>query len=167
MLTRIFDAGSPGYTGLQRSRMVEHLANGEVVGMDAIHFAGVATQGALPTSTGRVLEIRRPCESGMNSASHAPCRRKALRLQTTPAAKHGSTPFWWRETELEYGEGQFVAAISKLHPILSLGVSVEKGVTVATASRSRRMRLDPSVWDWRRLVDGSFGHPRERRSLDS
>ena len=53
----------------------------------------------------------------------------------------------------QYREGQFVAAISKLHPVLSLGVSVEKGVTAATASRPEQVMV-PNFWDWPRLVGG-------------
>jgi hypothetical protein len=45
-----------------------------------------------------------------------------------------------------------VAAISKEHPVLSLGVSVEKGLEGSAASDPREM-MDRHAWDWPRLVE--------------
>lgn len=65
-----------------------------------------------------------------------------------PQFKH---TFWWREGDVDYAEAQFVAAISKDHPVLSLGVSIEKGLEVAGAGANEAMNR--RVWDWPRLVD--------------
>ena len=43
--------------------------------------------------------------------------------------------FWWRETKADFAEAQFVAAISGEYPMLSLGISVEKGRATATKNR--------------------------------
>ncbi len=56
--------------------------------------------------------------------------------------------FWWRETEADLAEAQFIASISEEYPILSLGISVEKGRATATKNRPA---LDPT-WDWRNLL---------------
>lgn len=56
--------------------------------------------------------------------------------------------FWWRETKAQFAEAQFVAAISKEYPMLSLGISVEKGRAPAT---KKRPALDPT-WDWHNLL---------------
>ncbi|HXG45650.1 MAG TPA: hypothetical protein VNJ71_12940 [Gemmatimonadales bacterium] len=42
-----------------------------------------------------------------------------------PQLKH---TFWWREGSTDDAETQFVATISRKHPVLSLGLSVEKGL---------------------------------------
>jgi hypothetical protein len=78
---------------------------------------------------------------------------KSLVIANFPSGQARKHTYWWRDTELEYGEAQFVAAVSKLHAILSLGVSVEKGVTAATARRREEI-MDPNTWDWSRVVDG-------------
>jgi hypothetical protein len=78
---------------------------------------------------------------------------KNLVIANFPSGQTRKHTYWWRDTEREYGEGQFVAAISKFHPVLSLGVSIEKGVTAATASR-REQIMDSNTWDWQRLVNG-------------
>jgi hypothetical protein len=56
--------------------------------------------------------------------------------------------FWWRETKADFAEAQFVAAISEEYPMLSLGISVEKGRATATKNRPA---LDPT-WDWHNLL---------------
>ena len=56
--------------------------------------------------------------------------------------------FWWRETKADFAEAQFVAAISDEYPMLSLGISVEKGRATATKNRPA---LD-QTWDWHNLL---------------
>lgn len=68
---------------------------------------------------------------------------------TGPAFKH---TFWWREGDTDYAEAQFVAAISKEHPVLSLGISVEKGLEGGPATGPKQM-MDRHVWDWPRLIE--------------
>ncbi len=71
---------------------------------------------------------------------------------TGPSFKH---TFWWREGDTDYAEAQFVAAISKEHPILSLGVSVEKGLEDDSVRRPNEM-MDRHVWDWPRFIESLF-----------
>lgn len=65
-----------------------------------------------------------------------------------PSWKH---IFWWREGKVDYAEAQFFAAVSATHPVLSLGVAVEKGLE----GRARRptQLMDRATWDWPRLVE--------------
>jgi hypothetical protein len=55
---------------------------------------------------------------------------------------------YWREGNVNYAEAQFFATISHQHALLSLGVSVEKGVEAGTGEQ----RLNRQTWDWRRVV---------------
>jgi len=57
---------------------------------------------------------------------------------------------YWREGEVNYAEAQFFASIAKEYPILSLGVSVEKGLEHASASGDDLMNR--KTWDWVRFV---------------
>ncbi len=56
--------------------------------------------------------------------------------------------FWWRVTQAVFAEAQFVAAISNQYPVLSLGISVEKGRATATKNRPALDR----TWDWHNLL---------------
>jgi hypothetical protein len=61
---------------------------------------------------------------------------------------------WWREGDTEYAEAQFFAQVSTAHPVLSLGVAVEKGREDAPwpASLSKKQRMTRKTWDWPRLI---------------
>jgi hypothetical protein len=56
---------------------------------------------------------------------------------------------WWHEGGPNYSEAQFCARISKEYPILSLGVSVEKGVEGGADAEDE---MDRASWDWPRFV---------------
>jgi len=61
-----------------------------------------------------------------------------------------ATHFLWREGDVDYAEAQFFMQIAH-YPILSLGVSVEKGREDAVATGDKAM--DRHSWDWQRFVD--------------
>lgn len=80
---------------------------------------------------------------------------KGLRIAQYPVAATYKHTFWWRMGNLDYAEAQFFAGISRDHPILSLGVSVEKGyeTTRGLAKKPRpTQRMNRTSWDWPRLV---------------
>ena len=56
---------------------------------------------------------------------------------------------WWHEGGPSYSEAQFCAQISKEYPVLSLGVSVEKGIEGGADSEDE---MDRPSWDWPRFV---------------
>lgn len=74
-----------------------------------------------------------------------------LQIANYPVGPQFKHTFWWREGRTDYAEAQFVAAISKEHPVLSLGVSVEKGLEGSAIRRPEEV-MDRRVWDWPRLV---------------
>src|SRR5262245_55404576 len=94
-----------------------------------------------------------------------------LRIAFYPGGMRQRHIYWWREGKVKYAEAQFVAAISKEHPVLSLGVSIEKGCEDAEAKRAGDA-MDRRTWDWPRLVKGvadilSSGVPAVARTLNS
>lgn len=56
---------------------------------------------------------------------------------------------WWHEGCPNYSEAQFCARISKEYPVLSLGLSVEKGLEGAADPEDE---MDRDFWDWPRFV---------------
>jgi len=76
--------------------------------------------------------------------------KRGLRIASFPVGVAKRHTFWWREGTVDYAEAQFFAEVSETHPILSLGVSVEKG----PEDRARRVEelMDRANWDWPRLV---------------
>jgi hypothetical protein len=73
-----------------------------------------------------------------------------LQVASFPVGPQKRHTYWWRETELKYGEAQFVAQISKLYPVLSLGVAIEKGRETGAGGD---WEMDRDVWDWDALVE--------------
>src|SRR4051794_27819592 len=71
---------------------------------------------------------------------------KALVPAHYPVGANRKYVFWWRDTETEYAEAQFFASISQTQPVLSLGVSLEKGRELP--STPAKERLDRKSWDW-------------------
>jgi hypothetical protein len=72
-----------------------------------------------------------------------------LRIATFPTGPQFKHTYWWREGSRDYAEAQFVATIAKDAPVLSLGVSIEKGVE--SAGHPEEV-MDRAVWDWPRLI---------------
>jgi len=79
--------------------------------------------------------------------------KDGLEIRRYPVGPQFSHVYWWREGSEDYAEAQFVAAISKDHPVLSLGVSIEKGREDAESMRAGDA-MDRRSWDWPRLVIG-------------
>lgn len=69
----------------------------------------------------------------------------ALRIASYPVGPAWRHTFWWREGTSDYSEAQVFAEIGH-YPVLSLGVSIEKGREDAAAPANRRMVR--SDWDW-------------------
>ncbi len=74
-----------------------------------------------------------------------------LRIAFYPPGPQFKHTYWWREGGRDYAEAQFVAAIAKEVPVLSLGVSIEKGFEAGVPGRPEQV-MDRAVWDWPRLV---------------
>lgn len=81
-----------------------------------------------------------------------PSRVRIANYPVGPAWKH---TFWWREGDVEYAEAQFFAQIADDYPVLSVGVSVEKGLedeTCAPAGQRDKYVMNRQSWDWKRLI---------------
>ncbi|MBM3293948.1 MAG: hypothetical protein FJY82_05420 [Candidatus Aminicenantes bacterium] len=90
--------------------------------------------------------------------------RLAIRMGRSPSAvKIASYPvgpawrhtFWWREGAVDYAEAQFFARIAEDYPVLSVGVSVEKGLEEPRAAPSAKRRtylMERQKWDWQRFI---------------
>ena len=91
---------------------------------------------------------------------------KALHLASYPVGPAWRYWLWWRERDEDYVEAQFFAGLALEYPILSIGVSVEKGLErqsadesptdlqgIAPHPKSEKGWMDRERWDWHRLVD--------------
>lgn len=74
----------------------------------------------------------------------------ALKIRSFPVGPAWRHTFWWREGDSDYAEAQFFMQIAH-YPVLSLGVSVEKGREDAVAAGDKLMNR--RSWDWQRFVD--------------
>ena len=74
----------------------------------------------------------------------------ALRIKSFPVGPAWRHTFWWREGDSDYAEAQCFMQIAH-YPVLSLGISVEKGREGAGAVGDALMNRH--TWDWQRLVD--------------
>lgn len=78
----------------------------------------------------------------------------ALQIAFFPVGPVWKHTYWWREGEADHAEAQFFARISREYPILSLGVSVEKGLEDSDAApfaRRHTFLMNRRTWDWERL----------------
>jgi hypothetical protein len=78
-----------------------------------------------------------------------------LQIAQYPVGPQFKHTFWWREGDRDYAEAQFFARVSGDHPILSLGVSIEKGLedlSGIAATRQGAYRMDRKSWDWPKLL---------------
>ncbi len=71
-----------------------------------------------------------------------------LRLASFPVGPAWRFALWWREGEVDFAEAQFMAAIAADFPILSLGVSVEKGLEIPSLAPDDPRHMDRRSWDW-------------------
>lgn len=77
-----------------------------------------------------------------------------VRIASYPVGPPWRHTFWWREGESDYAEAQFFARIAEEYPVLSVGVSVEKGLEDPKAAPSAKREtyiMDRKTWDWQRL----------------
>jgi len=73
-----------------------------------------------------------------------------LRIAGFPVGASWRHIVWWREGNVDYAQAQFFAEVSETHPVLSLGVGVEKGLE--DHARRPEELMDRSTWDWPRLI---------------
>src|SRR5262245_38267044 len=81
--------------------------------------------------------------------------KKELKIAQYPVAAAYRHTFWWRTGEQDYAEAQFFARIAREHPVLSLGVSVEKGYETTRGLPEKPLptqHMHRTSWDWPRLV---------------
>lgn len=80
----------------------------------------------------------------------------SLRIASYPVGPAWRHTFWWREGNSEYAEAQFFAQIAEEYPVLSVGVSVEKGIEKPEAVPSVKRKtytMNRKTWDWQRFKD--------------
>jgi hypothetical protein len=76
--------------------------------------------------------------------------KSALLIRSYPVGPAWRFAFWWREGNADYAEAQFFMGIPADFPLLSIGLSVEKG-RESTAARGSEL-MNRKTWDWPRLV---------------
>jgi hypothetical protein len=76
-----------------------------------------------------------------------------LQIAMYPVGPNWKHTFWWREGTADYAEAQFFVRIDEDCPVLSLGVSVEKGREGSDAGMVPAQRMDRGIWDWSRLIE--------------
>jgi len=77
-----------------------------------------------------------------------------FRIASYPVGPAWRHTFWWREGDSDYAEAQFFARIAEEYPVLSVGVSVEKGLedpNAAPAAKRATYVMNRRTWDWQRL----------------
>jgi hypothetical protein len=77
--------------------------------------------------------------------------KDGLRIAQYPVGPNWKHIVWWREGDADYAEAQFFAEVSRTHPMLSLGIAIEKG-TEGHARRPQEL-MDRASWDWPRLIE--------------
>jgi len=96
-----------------------------------------------------------------------------IKISSYPVGPNYRHTYWWRLGEIEYAEIQFFARIAKEHAVLSLGVSIEKGLEDAQALKGRPVthRLNRKAWHWPHFLRHalyilSTDLPKVQRKLD-
>jgi hypothetical protein len=82
--------------------------------------------------------------------------RTSVRIKSYPVGPAWRHTVWWREGKPDYAETQFFARIAEEYPVLSVGISVEKGYgprDAAPAGVRASEVMDPNTWDWRRFTE--------------
>jgi hypothetical protein len=91
-------------------------------------------------------EIRRFLARGLHLEPRE-IRRKGYPVG--PAYRH---TVWWREGKHDYAETQFFAQIEHAQPVMTLGLSVEKGYEPPTTPERDSELMDRRTWDWPGLL---------------
>jgi len=87
-------------------------------------------------------------------AAHLGGSVASFRISSYPVGPAWRHTFWWREGDSDYAEAQFFARIAEEYPVLSVGVSVEKGLEKPDAAPSAKRGtyiMDRKTWDWQRF----------------
>ena len=78
--------------------------------------------------------------------------KDSFRIKGYPVGAAWRHTVWFREGDLDHAEAQFFLQVARHYPVLSLGVSVEKGLESASIRANDPERLDRGTWDWQRFV---------------
>ena len=81
---------------------------------------------------------------------------RQFRIAMYPVGANRKHTFWWREGTVDYAEAQFFWRIDEDCPVLSLGISVEKGregPSTLPIPEPDPERMDRRTWDWQRLME--------------
>ena len=80
--------------------------------------------------------------------------KDSLRIANYPVGPVWRHTLWLREGEADYAEAQFFLQIARDYPVLSLGVSVEKGLETSDLppAEAGKLSMDRRSWDWQRFV---------------
>jgi hypothetical protein len=78
-----------------------------------------------------------------------------LHIANYPVGPVWRHTYWWREGIIDYIEAQFFLQISLEYPVLSLGVSVEKGFEDSSITKHESQQLVRDSWDWQQLVNSA------------
>ncbi len=91
-------------------------------------------------------DIRKRIEAGIG---------RHLKISTFPAHAGWRNTFWWNERPGRYTEAQFFMSLASDYPVLSFGVSVEKGIEDAAflLHEEPDSKMDRATWDWQRLIE--------------
>jgi hypothetical protein len=76
-----------------------------------------------------------------------------MRIAMYPIGPNWKHTFWWRDGSEDYTEAQFFMRIAEDYPILSVGVSVEKGLELPAVTERDSKHMNRRTWDWQRLTD--------------
>src|SRR5262245_47967491 len=71
-----------------------------------------------------------------------------IRRAAYPVGPAWRYALFWREGDVNFAEAQFFASLSPDYPILSVGVSVEKGLEGTSAGTDEARVMNRSSWDW-------------------
>jgi len=85
-------------------------------------------------------------------ASLASALGRQIRRASYPVGPAWRYALWWREGDVNFAEAQFFASLSPEYPILSVGVSVEKGLEGPSVGTDEERFMHRSLWDWPRFV---------------
>jgi hypothetical protein len=89
----------------------------------------------------------------------------SLQIANYPVGPSWKHTYWWREGKRDYAEAQFFVQIAREYPVLSVGISVEKGFEDDQALPANRQTLDRRFWDWQHLVNDSLALLQEDLAL--
>ena len=87
-----------------------------------------------------------------NLADHLGQPRRAVKIRSYPVGPAWRHTVWWGEGEVGFPEAQFIMRTSEEYPILSVGLSVEKGMGTPRVGAPKSDLMD-ETWSWNRFKD--------------